>query len=212
MEVLEVALRSLAVSSAATALSLAWSVPMAARIASARSRVKELVVGAFNAMVGFPTVLVGLLLYMLFSRSGPLGFLGLLYTPQAIAIGQALLITPLLVSLTYPVFERALGEYWELAVSLGASRAQAYRLVMGEVVGELAAASLIAFARAIGELGVALLVGGNIRGVTRVLTTAIALEVERGNFALAMQLGATLLALVLSVVVAVRAVGARVGR
>ncbi|RLF06916.1 MAG: ABC transporter substrate-binding protein [Thermoprotei archaeon] len=165
--------------------------------------------GVFNTLIGFPTVLAGLLLYLLFSHAGPLGALNLLYTPQIIIIGQAILITPLLISLTYETFVKALSDYWELAISLGASKIQAYKLVIREVLGDVVIASLIAFARAIGELGVALLVGGNIKGFTRVLTTAIALEVEKGEFDKAMILGLVLFATILVVVLTARIIRRR---
>jgi len=188
----------------ATILALTWSIPLSIRMASMKHRVKSVIISVFNALLGLPTVLVGLLLYLIFSRSGPLGFLKLLYTPQIIVIGQAILITPLLVSLMYEVFTKALAEYWELALSLGASRGQAYKTVIREVSGDILTISLIGFSRAIGELGVALIVGGNIKGYTRVLTTAIALEVEKGEFNVAMILGLLLFIIVLSVILSIR--------
>lgn len=203
-EILDITLRSFFVSSSATLIALLWSIPTSIKIASLRSRWRDPIMGFFNALIGFPAVLVGLLLYLLFSRTGPLGMLNLLYTPQIIIIGQAILITPLLISLMYEVFTKALSDYWELAISLGASRFQAYRLVIREVLGDIVVAALIAFARAIGELGVALLAGGNIKGFTRVLTTAIALEVEKGEFNEALMLGLILLAILLVIVLTAR--------
>lgn len=188
----------------ATILALTWSIPFSIRIASMKHRVKGVIISVFNALLGLPTVLVGLLLYLIFSRSGPLGFLKLLYTPQIIIIGQAILITPLLVSLMYEVFSKALTEYWELALSLGASRSQAYKTIIREVSSDILTISLIGFSRAIGELGVALIVGGNIKGYTRVLTTAIALEVEKGEFSVAVVLGLLLFITVLSIILSIR--------
>jgi len=208
-EILDITLRSLAISSSATVLALTWSIPASIRIAAMKSKWRDPIIGIFNTLIGFPTVLVGLLLYLLFSRAGPLGLLNMLYTPQAIVIGQAILITPLLISLMYEVFTKAIGDYWELAMSLGASKSQAYKLVMREVIGDIVVISLIGFARAIGELGVALLVGGNIKGITRVLTTAIALEVEKGEFEEAIILGAILLMTILIIVVTARVVKRR---
>lgn len=208
-EILDITLRSLAISSSATILALTWSIPASIRIAAMKSKWRDPIIGIFNTLIGFPTVLVGLLLYLLFSRAGPLGLLNMLYTPQAIVIGQAILITPLLISLMYEVFTKAIGDYWELAMSLGASKSQAYKLVMREVIGDIVIISLIGFARAIGELGVALLVGGNIKGITRVLTTAIALEVEKGEFEEAIILGAILLMTILIIVVTARVIKRR---
>ena len=209
-EVYNIALRSFSISLSATLLSLTWSIPLSIKIAAMKHRVRDIIIGAFNALLGFPTVLVGLLLYLVFSCSGPLGFLGLLYTPQVIIIGQAILITPLLVSLMYEVFVKALNEYWELALSLGATKGQAYKLIVREVSGDVLVASLIGFSRAIGELGVALMVGGNIKGYTRVFTTAIALEVEKGEFDVAIVLGVLLFIVVLSIILSVRMVKGRI--
>jgi len=208
-EALDITARSLFISSSATLLALLWSIPASIKIASLRSKWRDPIMGVFNTLIGFPTVLVGLLLYLLFSHAGPLGALNLLYTPQIIIIGQAILITPLSISLTYETFVKALSDYWELAISLGASRIQAYKLVIREVLGDIMIASLIAFARAIGELGVALLVGGNIKGFTRVLTTAIALEVEKGEFDKALILGLALFATILIVVLTARIIRRR---
>lgn len=209
-EVYDVALRSFSISLFATILALTWSIPLSIKIASMKHKVRDVIIGTFNALIGFPTVLIGLLLYLIFSRSGPLGFLGLLYTPQIIIIGQAILITPLMISLMYEVFVKALSEYWELALSLGATKGQAYRLIVREVSGDVVVASLIGFTRAIGELGVALMVGGNIKGYTRVFTTAIALEVEKGEFGLAIILGALLFIIVLSIILSVRMIKRRI--
>jgi len=208
-EVYEITLRSLYISSFATALALTWSIPISIKIATMKSDIRDAIISMFNALFALPTVLVGLLLYMLLSRSGPLGSLGLLYTPQAIIIGQAVLITPLLVSLMYEIFIKALSDYWELAMSLGATKGQAYMLIVREVLNDLLSSSLIGFGRAIGELGVALTIGGNIKGYTRVLTTAIALEVEKGEFEVAMILGGLLFVVILSIVLSVRVIRGR---
>jgi len=146
---------------------------------------------------------------MLLSRSGPLGFLALLYKPQAIMIGQAILITPLIISLAYEVFYKARYDYWELAIALGADTKQAYYTMLREVLPDVIIVLLIAFSRALGELGVALMVGGNIRGYTRVFTTTIALEVAKGNFEAALILGFILLIIISSISAAVRILGVR---
>ncbi|RLG88362.1 MAG: ABC transporter substrate-binding protein [Thermoprotei archaeon] len=205
-EVVEISLRSLFVSSTATFMALAWSVPTAYRLSASYSRLSRIIIGICNALVSLPTVIVGLFLYMLFSRTGPLGIINLLYTPYAIILGESILITPLLISLFHDVFRDYRGKYWEMALSLGATSRQAATLVIREALPRLVTASLIGFARAISELGVALMVGGNIRGYTRVLTTSIALEVAKGEFETAIVLGLILLAIVTAIVLTIRAI------
>ena len=202
-ELFEITMRSLLVSGTATLLSASWSIPIAYAL-SGRPRAARFIMPGFEALVGLPTVLVGLMLYGLLSRNGPLGFLDLLYTPLAISIGESLLITPLLVSVSYRVLRRARETYGELALSLGASPGKAMQLALSQAIPGLVAAGVMAFSRAVGELGVALLVGGNIRGETRVLTTAIALEVSKGSYETALYLGAVLLVLTLGVSTASR--------
>ncbi|MCS7386299.1 MAG: ABC transporter permease [archaeon GB-1867-005] len=207
-EVIEITLRSLIISLNATLIALTWSMIIAYLIAGSQSKLAHGAISISNALVGLPTVLVGLVFYMLFSRTGPLGIINLLYTPQGIMLGEAVLITPLLISLLYEVFHEHRLRFWELAISLGASSKQAALLVIRESLPQLITSSLIGFARAIGELGVALLIGGNIRGYTRVLTTSIALEVTKGEFEKALSLGLILLTIVLSIVIIVRALRA----
>ena len=209
-EVIEITLRSITVSGSATLLALTWCIPIAYILAGSTSRISKAIISILNALVGLPTVTVGLLLYMIFSRSGPLGFLNMLYTPIIISIGQAILITPLLISLLYEIYTSGRSKYWELALTLGATRVQASTLVIVESLPQTITAILIGFGRAIGELGVALMVGGNIRGYTRVLTTSIALEVEKGEFEKALILGAILLAVVLMIVISVRIIRVKV--
>jgi len=208
-EVLEITLRSLIISSSATFLASTWSIPLSLKLSSSQSRISNLLVSVLNAMIGLPTVIVGLFLYMLLSRSGPLGFLSLLYKPQAIMIGQAILITPLIVSLAYEVFHKARQDYWELAISLGADTKQAYYAMFREVLPDVITVLLISFSRALGELGVALMVGGNIRGYTRVFTTTIALEIAKGNFETALTLGFILLVIISSITAVVRILGVK---
>ncbi len=196
-ELVEIIARSLQVSGAAVLLASTWSIPLAYFFASKPRG--ELFTSVLEALVGVPTVLVGLLLYMLLSSSGPLGFLHLLYTPQAIVLGEAVLVTPLLVATSYRVLRTGVESYGELALSLGATQAQAMLLVAREALPGLVGSMAMAFSRAIGELGVALLVGGNIKGYTRVVTTAIALEVSKGEFEKAVALGAVLVALTIGV-------------
>ena len=196
-EVLEIAVRSITISGLATFFASSWSIPFAYTLATRRK--SELVISIIEAIVGIPTVLVGLLLYFLFSSSGPLGFLHMLYTPQAIVIGEAVLITPLIVSTSYGVLKSVVDTYGELALSLGASERQAMLLALRESFPGILASTIMGFSRAIGELGVALIVGGNIRGYTRVLTTAIALEVSKGEFEKAVALGMILISIAITI-------------
>ncbi len=197
-------MRSIMISGTATLLSTAWSLPLTIKLSLSKHPLKESLMGILNSLVGFPTVLVGLLLYLVFSSSGPLGMLRLIYTPQAIIIGEALLITPLMMSLLYEVVCRSVSVYWELAISLGASKRRATWFVMEQTLPELMIVLLMSFSRAIGELGVALLVGGNIKGFTRVITTSIALAIEAGEFDLAVFLGMVLLTMMILLATTVR--------
>ena len=193
-EVLEITLRSIWVSGLATLISSTWSIPTA-YLLSKPSRVRNAVASVAESIVGIPTVLVGLLLYFVLSKRGPLGTLKLLYTPYAIVIGQAVLITPLLVATSYRILRYARESFEETAVVLGASPMQAMLISLTESLPGLLSSVVMGFSRAVGELGVALMVGGNIRGLTRVLTTAIALETAMGNFDLAIALGLILVSI-----------------
>ena len=190
--VASIALRSVSISASAVLLSSLWSLPLA--YLSARRPGLRVVADASEALVGVPTVLVGLVIYSLFSRRGPLGFLDLLYTPTAIVLGEAVLVTPLIIAVSHRVLKTAVEEYGELALTLGADSKAAALLALREALPGLLAAEVMAFSRAVGELGVALLVGGNIKGYTRTLTTAIALEVSKGEYEAALALGAALVA------------------
>ena len=196
-------------SGSATLLATSWSIIIAYILAS-RRRV-EIISSIIEAMVGIPTVLLGLLLYMLFSHSGPLGFLNLLYTPQAMIIGESILITPLIISSTFRVLREAIQTYGEFAMSIGASRFQTIHLILKETYPTLLAASVMGFSRAIGELGVAMMIGGNIKGYTRVMTTAIALGVSKGEFETAIWLGLILLLIMIITSIVIKIIG-RVAR
>jgi len=208
-EVIQIVFRSLMVSGLATILATLWSILISLFLLTTDFKYRGIVQDIFNSLVSIPTVVLGLFLYMLLSRFGPLGFLGLLYTPIAISIGQAILITPLMVSVITTSLRRLKGGVWETAISLGATRLQASIVLLDEGLAQLVRSMLIGFNRAIGELGVALMVGGNIRGFTRVMTTAIALEVTRGNFELALNLGAIFLIITGTLTVVVRILGVR---
>ncbi|MCY0868131.1 MAG: ABC transporter permease [Desulfurococcus sp.] len=182
--------RSLWVSGLATLLAVSWSIPLAYILAV--SKREKPVVYVMDALVGVPTVLIGLLLYFLLSRRGPLGFLNLLYTPWAIVIGQSVLVTPLLVAVSYRILTAGVSSYMELALSLGATSRQAALIVFRESLSGLLSGVVMAFSKAIGELGVALVVGGNIKGSTRVISTSIALATSLGEYEYAVLLGLSL--------------------
>jgi len=196
---IEVTLRSVAISGLATILAAGWSIPLSILIGLGKFRGRFLLRGVFNAFLGVPTVTLGLVLYLLFSRSGPLGSLHLLYTPWAIVLGQAILISPIVVSFVTNTLEAVDPEIRSLALTLGASETRAHLAVLRESIDGVFLAVTGSFNRAIAELGVALMLGGNIRGVTRVLTTSIALETARGEIALSIALAAVLMLIVATV-------------
>lgn len=196
---MEIILRSLALSGLATVLAACWSIPLGVVIGLGRFRGRVAVKGAFNALMGVPTVTIGLVLYLAFSRSGPLSALHLLYTPLAIVVGQSVLITPIVVSFVANTLEAVDPVIKDLALTLGASEAQARLAVVRESLSGVLLAVTASFNRAIAELGVALMVGGNIRGATRVLTTAIAMEIGRGDVALSIALAVVLMSIVAAV-------------
>jgi len=190
---------SLGLSAAAVAIASLGGIPLAAALGLARSRRRDLAMLGARVAMSFPTVVVGLLVYGLFSRSGPLGRLGLLYTPQAIVVGEVVLALPLVVALGASAIGALDPRFRDTARSLRLGRARTMRLAVSEARDGIAAAILVAFARCVTELGVALLVGGNLRGRTRTLTTAIALETSRGDFAQGIRLGVVLILLALVV-------------
>lgn len=206
-EVAEIVIRSVVISGSATLLASTWSIPLALRLALSKSRAGRAITDVLSALTSVPTVVIGLVLYLLLSRAGPLGFLGLLYTPVAISIGQAILITPLITSMAIATLAESQERVWEMAISMGATERQAALTVLSESLPAIVTVVLLGFNRAVGELGIALMLGGNIRGMTRVMTTAIALEVAKGEFELALTLGGVLLAMTLSLNVLVRRLG-----
>lgn len=193
---LDITLRSLFVSGSATLLALLWSLPIALTISMREFKGKHLATSTFNALIGVPTVALGLTLFILFSRRGPLGPLHLLYTPTGMIVGQAILITPIIVSFMISALESVDPEIKDLARTLGASERQTSFAVLSEARKGSTLAVVAAFNRAIAELGVAMMIGGNIYGYTRVLTTTIALETARGEIMLCLQLMVILLAIV----------------
>jgi tungstate transport system permease protein len=193
----EITLRSLTISGLATIIASLWSVPLGALVALSRFRGRLFIKGIFNALLGVPTVTLGLILYLLISKSGPFGFLHLLYTPFAIILGQALLITPIIVSYVTNTLEAVDSEVKNLSLTLGSTEIGAAVTILNESLDGVLLAVTAGYNRAIAELGVALMVGGNIRGITRVLTTYIALETGRGEIALGIALTLILLSIVI---------------
>jgi tungstate transport system permease protein len=191
--------RSLLFSGVAALLAVLWATPIAMLLGLKNFHGKSIIKGFFNAMIGFPTVALGLLLWLLLSKAGPLGFLGLLYTPGAIILGEALLVTPLIVSVATNAIESVDPEMMNLAKTLGASESQASIAVLKEAVNGIIFSNAAGFNRAIAELGVALIVGGNLAGFTDVLTTDISNLTSRGEFSTAIALGIILLVIVFGI-------------
>ncbi|RWB97278.1 MAG: ABC transporter permease subunit [Mesorhizobium sp.] len=194
----EIVLLSLGVTLTALLVSVTIGLPAGAALALARFPGRSFLVVTFNALMGLPPVVAGLVVYLMLSRSGPLGWLGILFTPLAMVIAQTLLITPIIVSLTRQVVEDLWSEYEEQLRSLGSSRLRAIPTLLWDGRFSLITAILAGFGRASAEVGAILIVGGNIAGYTRTMTTAIALETSRGDLALALGLGIILLAITLS--------------
>jgi len=200
--VYEVTLRSLFVSGVAVLLATLWGIPIALFLGKKKVWGGLFIKGFFTAMIGIPTVGLGLILFLILSKSGPLGFLHLLYTPTAIILGEAVLITPLMVSLATRAIEDVDPEIRNLAKTLGASEAQSSITVLKEASDGIFLAGIASFNRAVAELGVAQLVGGNIIHLTEVMTTGIALETARGNLELSIAWTIILLMVVFGITLA----------
>jgi tungstate transport system permease protein len=190
---------SLSVSITAVAIAALIGLPLGALLAVARFPGRRALVVLLNALMGLPPVVAGLLIYLLLSRSGPLGSLGLLFTPAAMVIAQAVLVTPILAALTRQVLEAMWEEYAEQLRSFGAGPLRAVPTLLWDGRYLLPTVLLAGFGRAAAEVGAVIVVGGNIEGFTRVMTTAIALETSKGDLPLALALGAVLMAIVLGV-------------
>jgi tungstate transport system permease protein len=196
---IDVALLSLRVSGTATIIAALIALPLAAWLAQTRSAVRAPVVVMLNACMALPPVIVGLVVYLLLSRSGPLGALGWLFTPNGMIFAQTVLIAPIIAALARQTLEDAQLEYRDLFASLGLSRWQSVATLLFETRFSLLIVLLAGFGRAIAEVGAVMMVGGNIAGETRVMTTAIALETSKGELASALALGMVLLLIVLVV-------------
>jgi tungstate transport system permease protein len=197
-EVFSITIRSISISGFATLLSCLWGLPIAIILGISSFPGKRFIRGFFNAMLGIPTVALGLILYLLLSKSGPLGIFRLLYTPIGISIGQAILITPIIISFICSSVESTDIEIRDLSKTLGASKLQTNFVIIQEAIEGIALSIMASFNRAFAELGIAMMLGGNIRYVTRVLTTSIALETARGEIAFSIALAIILMLVVFS--------------
>ncbi|PJK29859.1 ABC transporter permease [Minwuia thermotolerans] len=206
-ELVGIVARSLQVSLTAVFFASLIGLPLGAVVAVYRFPGRRGVVILLNALMGLPPVFVGLMVYLLLSRAGPLGALGLLFTPTAMVIAQTVLITPIIAALARQIVRDLFEEYREQLCSLGARPAQMVPTLLWDGRLALMTAVMAGFGRATAEVGAVFIVGGNIAHVTRVMTTAIALETSKGNLALALALGFILLAIALGVNAAVAMLG-----
>jgi len=201
-EIYGIVSRSLFFSGTAVILAILWGTPLAMLIAMKDFRGKTVIKTFFNTLIGLPTVVLGLILFLLLAKGSLFGFLGILYTPAAIIIGQAILVTPIMVSIGVSAIESVDPEIMNLSKTLGASESQAQIAVLKEAVNGIVLSDIASFNRAIGELGVVLLVGGNIAGShnrTDVLTTAISRNTAIGEFGLAIALGMLLVLILFTI-------------
>jgi tungstate transport system permease protein len=194
----EIVALSIGVSLAATAAATAISLPIGTALAIFAFRGRRLAVVLINAFFGLPPVVVGLALYLALSRSGPLGSFALLFTPTAMVIAQTILAIPIITALVHRASERAWARYGDELTSDGATRLQAVPQIL-MIRADLVTATLAGFGRTVSEVGAVLLVGGNIRGLTRTMTTTIALQTSQGDLSLALALGAVLVGISISV-------------
>jgi tungstate transport system permease protein len=200
-EVYAITARTLEISISSTLISALLFVPLGCLIYFNNFRGKKALISFIQTCYSLPTVFVGLLVFLAFSRAGPLGVFGIMFTPQVMVIGQVILVGPIVTGLAISALTGVSPAIRETAISLGASRLQSVRAVLKEARFAVLTAVLVGFGRAISEVGLALMVGGNIRGYTRVLTTAISLETGIGDVALSLALGFILVALALIVTV-----------
>ncbi len=198
-DLVEITLRSLRVTLSALAVACLIALPLAALLAVRRFRMRRATIAVLNALMGLPPVVVGLVVYVMLSRAGPFGVLGLLFTPTAMIIAQVIIIVPLVASIAHQSLRDLWSDYHDLLISLNATQFQRIWTLLWDGRRALLTAALAGFGRAIGEVGAIMIVGGNIDHATRVLTTAIALETGKGDFAMALGLGFVLIALAVAV-------------
>ncbi|WIY26055.1 ABC transporter permease [Parasedimentitalea psychrophila] len=198
-DLVEISLRSLRVTLTALLVASVLALPFAAFLVVRRFRLRRMTIAVLNALMGLPPVVVGLVVYVFLSRSGPFGVFGLLFTPTAMIIAQVIIIVPLIASIAHQSLRELWGDYHDLLISLNTTQFQRIQALLWDGRRALLTAALAGFGRAIGEVGAIMIVGGNIDHATRVLTTAIALETGKGDFALALALGFVLIALAVAV-------------
>lgn len=211
-DLIEIIVLSLKVSFSATAMACVIGLPLGAVIAVSRFPGRGALVVVVNALMGLPPVVVGLGVYLLLSSAGPFGWLQILYTPAAMIIAQTILITPIVTALTRQVIEELHNEYADQFRSLVVPRRRVVAALLWDARFGLLTVALAGFGRAVAEVGAVIIVGGNINHLTRVMTTAIALETSKGNLALALALGLVLIVLAVAVngaVMALRATAVR---
>jgi tungstate transport system permease protein len=198
-EFVQIVALSIGISLTATVVAAAISLPVGAALAIFPFRGRRAFVVLVNAFFGLPPVVVGLMLYLALSHSGPFGFLQLLFTPTAMIIAQATLAIPIITALVHRASERAWARYGDELTVDGASRLQAMPQILAIIRADLLTAILAGFGRTVSEVGAVILVGGNIRGLTRTMTTAIALQTSQGDLPLALALGAVLVGISISI-------------
>ena len=198
-EVMSIAGRSLAISATSCTIAALLCLPLGSLIHYSRFRGKRLLVSVIQTFYSFPTVAIGLFVFVLFSRAGPLGGLGLMFSPTVMVIGQVILITPVMLGLTISALSGVDKGVSETAISLGANRFQTIVITAREARYAIMTAVIMGFGRAISEVGLSLMVGGNIKGFTRTITTAISLETSKGELELAIALGIILICIALVV-------------
>ena len=208
-EVMQIALLSLYISFSATILAACISIPLGGLIHFHEFHGKAALLTIIQTLYSVPTVVVGLLIYLFISRSGPLGFLGLLFTPEGMILGQTVLIIPIMLGLVVTALGGVDKNIRDTLLSLGATEFQGIFQIIREARFAILSAVILGFGRAISEVGVAMMIGGNIAGETRVLTTAIALQTGMGDFPFSIALGLILLAIALVVVVCLNLVTRR---
>jgi tungstate transport system permease protein len=202
-ELWRIVVLSLEVSLAAALLACAAGLPLGAAVAIGRFPGRRVAIVTLNALLGLPSVVVGLVVYLMLSRAGPLGSFGILFTPGAIVVAQTLLVLPMVAALARQVVEDDWRDYAEQLTSLGVSRARGIPTLLWDGRYSLLTVVLAGFGRAASEVGAVMIVGGNIDGVTRVMTTTIALETSKGDLPLALALGIVLVFVVLTLNAAV---------
>jgi len=198
-EVWFIAGTSLRFSLASAVIACIPGIPLGVLIALKRFRGRRVLLAVLTSLMALPTVVVGLIVYSLISRAGPLGFMGILFTPRAVIIGQAILALPIIVSMTASGLSGLDPLFPEMLTTLGASQRDILWMSVRQARGAVLSACLAAFGRVVGEVGVAMMLGGNIRWYTRTLTTAIALETSKGEFELGLALGMILMLVSLGV-------------